>query len=128
VVLHPIGQSDVGERRHGAALPLAAGQLVPVEQGKLDVLERRRPRQQVEALEDEPELLVPDPGEPVGFTLEISSPSSTYRPSVGRSMQPMMFISVVLPDPEAPMIATISPRSIRTETPFSTWRSTSPTW
>jgi hypothetical protein len=31
-----------------------------VEQRQLDVVERRRPRQQVEALEDEADLLVPD--------------------------------------------------------------------
>ncbi len=30
-----------------------------------------------------------------------------------------MFISVLLPDPEAPMIATYSPRSMRTVTPSS---------
>ena len=31
----------------------------------------------------------------------------------------MMFISVLLPDPEAPMIATNSPSSIESETPRS---------
>ena len=41
-----------------------------------------------------------------------SIPSSRYVPDVGRSRQPMMFIRVDLPDPDAPMIATNSPRSI----------------
>ena len=39
-----------------------------------------------------------------------------------------MFISVDLPDPEAPISATISPRSIDSETPLSTGTSISPTW
>jgi hypothetical protein len=38
-----------------------------------------------------------------------------------------MFIKVVLPDPEGPMMATNSPSSIRRETPWSTSISPSPT-
>ena len=34
-------------------------------------------------------------------------------PAVGVSRQPRMFISVDLPEPDVPMIATISPRSMR---------------
>ena len=34
-----------------------------VDQRQLDVVQRRRARQQVEGLEDEPDLLVPDPGQ-----------------------------------------------------------------
>ena len=37
-----------------------------------------------------------------------------------------MFMSVVLPDPEAPINATISPRRIVSDTPRSTGTSTSP--
>ncbi len=40
----------------------------------------------------------------------------------------MMFISVVLPLPEAPMIATNSPRWMRRLTPRSAWTEMSPTW
>jgi hypothetical protein len=36
-----------------------------------------------------------------------------------------MFISVVLPLPELPMIATNSPRAMRSETPASAWTSSS---
>ena len=36
----------------------------------------------------------------------MSTPSSRYRPRLGRSRQPMMFISVDLPDPDAPITAT----------------------
>ena len=39
-------------------------------------------------------------------------PSSMYVPDVGRSRQPRMFISVDLPEPEVPMMATNSPGSI----------------
>ena len=56
------------------------------------------------------------------------SPSSQYSPEVGRSRQPRMFISVLLPDPEAPIRATSSPRATVTETPLSTGTSMSPSW
>ena len=39
-----------------------------------------------------------------------------------------MFISVVLPEPEAPIRATISPRAMESETPLRTGTSTSPRW
>jgi hypothetical protein len=44
---------------------------------------------------------------------------SRYDPLLGVSRQPMRFISVDLPEPEGPMIATYSPRSIWIETPRS---------
>ena len=39
-----------------------------------------------------------------------------------------MFISVVLPEPDAPISATNSPRSIDSDTPRSTGTSISPRW
>ena len=48
-------------------------------------------------------------------------------PGVGRSRQPRMFISVDLPEPDGPMIATNSPRSMSSETPGSACTSTSQT-
>src|SRR3990170_8291349 len=51
-----------------------------------------------------------------------SIPSSRYEPVVGRSRQPMMLSSVVLPDPDAPTTATHSP----TPTSRSTSRSAPP--
>jgi len=50
-------------------------------------------------------------------SVETSTPSKKYRPRVGRSKHPRMFISVDFPDPDGPMIATNSPRSITSETP-----------
>ena len=40
----------------------------------------------------------------------------------------MMFISVDLPEPDGPMIATISPWQILTEAPRSACTCTSPIW
>ncbi|KYF92171.1 hypothetical protein BE20_12435 [Sorangium cellulosum] len=54
------------------------------------------------------------------------SSSRRYRPAVGRSSVPMTFSVVDLPDPEAPMMATISPRESSRETPRSACTSTSP--
>ena len=62
----------------------------------------------------------------LGVRRLISSPSNQYLPELGRSRQPRMFISVVLPEPEAPIRATISPRAIVSEMPRSTGTSTSP--
>ena len=47
---------------------------------------------------------------------DTSWPSSTYVPSVGASRQPRMCISVDLPEPDGPLMATNSFCSIRIET------------
>jgi len=60
-------------------------------------------------------------------SFEASTPSSTYRPDVGRSRQPRRFMRVDLPEPDGPMIATNSPSSIDSVTPSSARTSTSPT-
>ena len=52
-------------------------------------------------------------------------PLSQYSPAFGVSRQPMRFISVDLPDPDGPMIATYSLRRMATSTPRSA-RTTSP--
>ncbi len=44
----------------------------------------------------------------------------------GVSRQPMRFIRVDLPEPDGPMIATYSPRSMAMDTPFRAWISSSP--
>src|SRR5690606_970870 len=51
---------------------------------------------------------------------DVARPEIRYSPSDGRSRQPRMFISVDLPEPDAPMIATISPRSMVRFTWFRT--------
>ena len=47
-------------------------------------------------------------------------------PRLGVSRQPIRFISVDLPDPDGPMIATYSPFSISMLTPRRAWISSSP--
>ena len=58
-VAHPIVELDQAER---SGRPLVADRRrdARVDQGQFDVVQRGRPRQQVERLEDEPDLLVPD--------------------------------------------------------------------
>src|SRR5436190_1890166 len=66
IVIHALAEADDLEDLFGAAMPLGGLHLRRpgvVEQQQLDVVERRRPRQQVEALEHEADLLVPDDGE-----------------------------------------------------------------
>src|SRR5882724_1014300 len=59
MVRFTVGEPDRREARTGAGAALPRG--VPgVEQGQLDVLERGRPGQQVELLEDEADARVPD--------------------------------------------------------------------
>ena len=61
MVLGPIGQTDRLERRERAAPSLGGRHLAgDVEQRQLDVLDRRRPRQQVEPLKHEADLAVAD--------------------------------------------------------------------
>src|SRR5581483_2569447 len=58
--------------------------------------------------------------------VETSTPSSAYVPDVGRSRQPRRFISVDLPEPDGPMIATYSPRAMVKVTPRSARTKTVP--
>ena len=59
-------------------------------------------------------------------SVRTSIPSMKNWPLDGMSRQPRMFIIVDFPDPEAPMIATKSPRSTVIDTPRSAVTSTSP--
>jgi len=60
------------------------------------------------------------------FMLATASPSSIYSPDVGLSKQPSVFIMVDLPEPDGPIMETISPRSIVNETPRKACTSNSP--
>ena len=81
-----------------------------VDERQLDVVERGRPRQQVEGLEDEADLAVAHRGQLVVVHLRddlaaqhVGAPARACRGSRSR------FMSVDLPEPEGPMIATYSP-------------------
>src|ERR1051325_9858523 len=49
-----------------------------------------------------------------------------YDPLLGVSRQPIRFISVDLPEPDGPMMATYSPRSMSIDTPRRAWISSEP--
>jgi len=61
-VLRAVAEGDLVEGREGLLLPLRAGD-AGIEEGQLDVAEERGLGEQVEGLEDEADLLVPDRGE-----------------------------------------------------------------
>ena len=61
-VVHPVLQSHPRERGRGPLAPLPAAR-AGIDQRQLHVVQRRRAGQQVERLEDEPDLPVPDAGQ-----------------------------------------------------------------
>jgi hypothetical protein len=80
-----------------------------IDERHLDVLQRRMAGEQVVGLEHEADVAVADRRQPVVRQLVTSSPLKTRRPELGRSRSPMRFMSVDLPDPDGPMMATNSP-------------------
>src|ERR1051326_551311 len=63
-VIHPVREAHAAERGAGALAP-GPRRHPAVHQRELDVLQRRRAGQEIEGLEDEPDLPVPHPGERV---------------------------------------------------------------
>jgi hypothetical protein len=57
-VIYPLGETDPGQHLEGFAFTLPARH-VGIEQGQLDIVEAIGPRQEIEGLEDEADLLVP---------------------------------------------------------------------
>ncbi len=91
-----------------------------VKERKRDVLNRIRTGEQVEALEHEAEFAQADLRERVVVEIRNVLAVEHVRPVVARSRQPMMFISVDLPEPDGPMIATYSPCRTSRSMPCST--------
>ena len=56
----------------------------------------------------------------------LDRPEGLYEPSLGRSRQPRIASSVVLPEPDGPMIATNSPSRMTRLTERSAWTESSP--
>jgi hypothetical protein len=90
-----------------------------VDERERDVFERRGARQKIEALKHEPQLTVADLRQIVAGELRDVL-------SVGESRHPSMFIIVDLPEPDGPITATNSPRSMENETLSSARSSTPP--
>jgi hypothetical protein len=95
----------------GALVPLLLRH-AGVDQRQLDVVQRRGARQQVERLEDEADVLVADARQLVVVEAGDGRAISQYSPAVGVSRQPIRFMNVDLPEPDGPMIATYSLRSM----------------
>ena len=111
-VMHALGEADRASARMRALAPLAARDAA-VDERQLHVLERGGARQQVEALEDEADEAVAHDG------ARVVRPRRRRRArrarsgrASGRSRQPRMFISVLLPEPLVPTMATNSPRAM----------------
>ena len=84
-------------------------------------------RQQVEELEDEADALAPQQGQLPGRRGRRSGGRrARSMPAVGVSSAPSRCSSVLLPEPDGPMIATISPRAISRSTPSSARTAVSP--
>lgn len=66
---------------------------------------------QVEILKNKPEVLAAERSNLFSPMVESARPFKNTSPSVGRSSAARIFKSVVLPEPDSPMMATYSPRS-----------------
>ena len=62
MVVEPVGQADALERLTGTFAPLAGGDPPGIDHRQFDILQRRRPRQEVEVLEYEAEVAIADRG------------------------------------------------------------------
>src|SRR4051812_33901341 len=65
-------------------------------------------------------------GSPSGRPGSTSRPSMMIRPELGVNMHPRMNSNVVLPEPEGPSSARVSPRSSASETPLRTGTTSRP--
>ena len=91
--------------RQGLACELVAlgARDAAIDQGQLDVLQRRGAVQEIVALEDETEIVPAQQGPLVaGQFRRPRRPGSDRSPAVGVSRQPRMFIQVDLPEPLGP--------------------------
>ena len=114
-----------GER--GERPTAAVASLQPsVEQRQLDVREGGRSRDQIEALEHEADLAVVGQLGAGQHRAHVDDRRGDSHPTSATSRQPMMFINVLLPLPDAPMIATYSPTPISRLTPRNARTSVSP--
>ena len=85
------------------ALLALGGAHAAVGERQLDVLEHREVADQVEALEDEPDLAVADRAPArTASSCSTGRPFSKYLPSVGVSSRPRIDSSVDLPQPDGP--------------------------
>ena len=106
----PLAEADLAERLGGARARLGGGQAADAQRHR-DVVERGELGQQVVELVDEAEMAV------APFALLGRARGSRSRgrraatlPAVGASRPPSRCSSVLLPEPDAPTMASVSPR------------------
>ena len=107
---HAVRHADPLQRFHHPLLAFRRRHLLPVGQWQLDVFVDGEIANQIETLEDEPDLLVANARALREVeVLHRSVYSAGSFPPVGVSSRPMIESSVDLPQPEGPDMATYSP-------------------
>lgn len=84
-----------------------------------NVLGRRKPGEQVEALEDEADRAAPELEQVLRLAPEIRRPATVTVPDVASSSAPTRLSRVVFPLPDGPRTTTNSPSSTSRSTPAS---------
>ena len=125
VVVGAGAQAHLLQGGAGAREPLGTTG-APVEQGSGDVVEGGGPGQQVEALEYEADGMVPDFGAAGVADVADVLAGELVDAGVRLVEQPEDVSSVLLPEPEGPMIATHSPGQTSRSTPSRTGTGTCP--
>jgi hypothetical protein len=115
-MVHAIAQSDALEQH---ASPLTHRRVVAFGDDRRQghVLLGGERGEQVEELEDEPDVVAPELGQLLVTQALVVEPGDRDGPRVADSSAPTMCTSVLFPEPDGPMIATISPSSITRSTP-----------
>ena len=123
---HALFHADGRKRLFGAFRALFRRN-AGIDQRQFHVVKCSCASQQIECLEHESNFFVADARQfiIIQFADQLTDSASTG-PSLGESRQPIRFISVDLPEPEGPMIATYSLRWIRRLIPRKAWTCRSP--
>ena len=113
-VREAVGHAEPVEQDRAARVAAAGRRSAGIDRRHLDIADRGEFAEQMIALEDEAEMLAPQRRQLVRVErADVAAGDRGSWPEVGRSRQPRMFISVDLPEPDAPTIATISPAAMR---------------
>src|SRR5260363_359316 len=99
---------------------------IGIDSGDFNIAGRGQMRQQVIALENKAETRAAQLSQFIRTERRGFPPANPIMAELGGSRQPRIFISVDLPEPEAPMIATNSPAQILSVMLFSATASLSP--
>jgi len=115
-VLHALRELDLLERGLGPFEPIFLRD-AGIDQRELDVVQPVARGSRLNVWKTNPISSLRMRASSLSFIWLTCFSLSRYEPLVGVSRQPIRFINVDLPEPDGPMMATYSPRSIRIETP-----------